>query len=120
MANRILLILLLPDSVNCYGGHDGSVCFHTTGGISPYQFTWNPNVSADSWQIIFAYCTLKDLNGCDTTATIIVNQPPLLTLRTSGNITIVMANYYDKRIFNRRNRGSYLYWNGLGTGTASL
>lgn len=73
--------------VLCFGESTGSVSVTVSEGTAPYSFSWQNsvtlfaqnsssifNVPADSYLV-----TVTDNNGCQTTATVDVNEPPLLT-----------------------------------------
>lgn len=57
---------------SCMGCSDGAIIGQSVGGIPPYSYTWNPNVSSvDSATGLSAgnYCvTVTDLNNCIDTA----------------------------------------------------
>ncbi len=70
--------------VICYGESNGTLTVIPSGGVSPYQYsinggaTWQPNnifsLPANTYEI-----TIRDANGCITTQTVEVTQPPVLT-----------------------------------------
>lgn len=76
----------LPTS--CFSGSDGSASAVSTGGTAPYTFKWMPNnktgetvsnLTAGSYTV-----TTKDANGCKSSTTVIVNQPPQINIITSS------------------------------------
>jgi gliding motility-associated-like protein len=84
--------LLIPNgsSVNvlCFGQCTGSVSVNPSGGTPPYSYNWSPTNATTS--SISGLCagtchtvTITDANGCDTTFSACITQPPQLT----GNIT---------------------------------
>ncbi|CCH51821.1 adhesin AidA-related [Fibrisoma limi BUZ 3] len=67
----------------CNGTSTGSVSLTVTGGTTPYSYRWNtgattqnlPAVSAGTYSV-----TVADANSCTVTGSIVVSQPPALTL----------------------------------------
>lgn len=74
----VVSTMLTPTAVLCYGGNNGSIISSTSGGTSPYTYTWNDgnsnanrsSLAAGSYQV-----TVHDNNGCSTTASTAVSQP---------------------------------------------
>lgn len=77
-----LLITSIGSQINVsnYQGNDGSVSVNVTGGTAPYSYNWlllsettdtASNLSAGSYTV-----EVTDANGCTTTQTFIVTQPP--------------------------------------------
>ncbi len=74
--------------VSCAGGSDGAIDITVTGGTAPYSYSWtNGSTSQDLVNIPAGpySVTVTDANGCVTTASFIVNEPPAITV--SANIT---------------------------------
>lgn len=73
----------------CFGESDGTIDITTTGGTPPYSYTWLPNVStsanASNLTAGTYLVTITDAQGCDTTASIVINQPPELILTTTND-----------------------------------
>ena len=74
--------------VDCFGQSTGAVTVTQAGGLGPYSYSWLPNVSASSgasgipagnYQV-----TVPDANGCSSTITVTVTEPPLLTLAANA------------------------------------
>jgi gliding motility-associated-like protein len=89
--------ITITGSINilCSGGTNGSIFTTTTGGTTPYTYIWNPSgqttanasgLSAGSYTV-----TVNDANGCISTASVTLTQPPLLTV-TTGAPTNVLCN----------------------------
>ncbi|MEO0312203.1 MAG: hypothetical protein RIQ89_1860 [Bacteroidota bacterium] len=77
----------------CNGGTNGSATVNVLGGSAPYSYLWSPggmttssvsNLSAGSYTI-----TITDINGCTTTASVSISQPPILTsnILSSTNVS---------------------------------
>lgn len=82
------------DNLRCNGSADGSINAIVSGGSGPYDYSWTPgsaatagvnNVSAGNYTV-----TITDANGCVSTASTIVTEPPLLVV--SANPTAVSCN----------------------------
>ncbi len=60
----------------------GSAAIGVKGGTSPYRYTWSPNISttgsATGLAIRSYAVTIKDANGCTSTLTFTISQPPIL------------------------------------------
>ncbi|MDX2001406.1 MAG: gliding motility-associated C-terminal domain-containing protein, partial [Chitinophagales bacterium] len=80
-----LTLALVQDSVECFGGNDGSIIATGGGGSLPYEYAINGGayqpsgnfgtLTAGNYSI-----TIRDGNGCTATQTIDVLQPAQLTL----------------------------------------
>lgn len=72
---------VLHDStdVTCNGGSNGTITFNVSGGTSPYQYNWSPNVSSGataSGLIAGTYnATISDAANCLALFSININQP---------------------------------------------
>jgi large repetitive protein len=74
-------------NVSCNGGNDGSVTVMVSGGTAPYTYSWSPTggngataigLSAGNYTI-----TVTDANGCITTNSVLITQPPAITSSTT-------------------------------------
>jgi gliding motility-associated-like protein len=79
-------------NVTCFGGNNGTGTVTPAGGLSPYTYSWSPtggnNATATGLSAGSYTVTITDANGCQTTATIVITQPPQLTSTgASTNIT---------------------------------
>jgi len=75
-------------SAVCFGGV-GSSFAAATGGTSPYTYLWNSTpaqttATATGLAAGTYTCTVTDANGCTTSATCTVTQPPALSISTSS------------------------------------
>jgi gliding motility-associated-like protein len=79
------LISSLGSSTNvlCNGGNTGSASITATGGSPQYSYTWDPPVSTTSAAATLTAgnytVTVTDQNGCSTTTSFTITQPPALT-----------------------------------------
>lgn len=77
------------DSVDCFGGADGSVTVSATGGVGGYTYIWNtvpvqtgPTASAltaGTYQV-----TVTDANSCVASASYAIGEPDVLTLSSTS------------------------------------
>lgn len=110
--------------VACYGDATGSVDVTTSGGVSPYSYTWNPNVgstniannlTAGSYDL-----TITDQNGCTITSTQIVAQPAsALTVGAQQNdVTCFGGNDGIATVYPGGGTTPYTYaWTGSASTT---
>ncbi len=74
--------------VNCFGGADGSVSVQAQGGNGALHYLWSDgnaqvNATATNLSTGMYTVTITDDNGCNTTASATVTQPPLLQAGTA-------------------------------------
>ena len=63
----------------CYHGPDGKIFAAANGGIAAYQYHWSNSLDGDTIVGVFAgqyNVTTTDANGCTTTASIGITEPP--------------------------------------------
>jgi gliding motility-associated-like protein len=74
-------------NVSCYGGNNGSAAVNVTGATPGYIYTWTPavgsgatasNLTAGNYTV-----TIRDNNGCTTSTTVAITQPPALAANSS-------------------------------------
>jgi gliding motility-associated-like protein len=79
--------------VDCFGQSTGAITVTQSGGVPPYSYAWMPNVTATptansipagAYQIV-----VTDANGCSSTITITITEPPLLTLQASAAPAVI-------------------------------
>ncbi|MBK9416834.1 MAG: gliding motility-associated C-terminal domain-containing protein [Flavobacteriales bacterium] len=86
---------LTTTDATCAGECDGSATAATTGGNPPYSYTWTPAPGqGQGTNIAQGLCAgnytllIEDDNGCDTTLTFtILEPPPLSAVPTQTNVT---------------------------------
>lgn len=87
--------ILSVTNVSCNGFSDGEITSLTTGGAGGYSYSWSPlggtgqnanNLPAGTYTL-----TATDINGCVSTATTVITEPPVLTL--------TVANQQDPNCF---------------------
>ncbi|MBV7530653.1 gliding motility-associated C-terminal domain-containing protein [Chitinophaga sp. sic0106] len=84
-------------NVACNGGNAGSASVSVSGGTPGYTYSWSPSggsaATANGLSAGTYTCLITDTYGCDTTATIIITEPPALTATaTKTNISCNGAN----------------------------
>lgn len=110
VAPVVLTLNISSSPVTCAGDCDGSATVGLVDGIPPYALTWDPAPPVgQGTPSISQLCagvyelTVEDGNGCETTAQVLITEPPPLTLFSSividasctgscdGNITLLVA-----------------------------
>lgn len=76
-------------NVRCHGGNDGTATVTASGGTPGYNYNWNTNPiqntqSANLLSRGNYTATIRDANGCSTTAVAIINEPTPITLNTTS------------------------------------
>lgn len=83
-----LASVITSNNVACNGGSSGSADVNVFGGTLPYSYLWSPSGSTLSNAINLSNGThivsITDGNGCVHGDTIIISQPPSLTLSISN------------------------------------
>lgn len=73
--------------LTCANSNDGSATMNISGGTGPFTYTWSPNVGSTATVtglVAGTYtCTTTDANGCTTSQTFNITQPPAITATTS-------------------------------------
>ncbi|KPM46550.1 Ig-like domain-containing protein, partial [Jiulongibacter sediminis] len=74
---------LVATDVNCFGESNGSIDLTVSNATEPISYSWSNGATtqdisglvADTYSV-----TVTDVNGCTATASVVVNEPPLLTV----------------------------------------
>lgn len=79
--------------VPCNGNNVGTATATATGGTTPYAYSWNSsptqtNATATSLYAGGYTVTLTDTNGCTDTATVVIDQPPVLVAAISSTTDV--------------------------------
>ena len=76
-------------NISCFGAGNGTATVTPSGGTSPYTYAWSPtggnSATASNLTAGTYTCTITDANGCITTATVTITQPPQLTATSSSS-----------------------------------
>lgn len=127
-ANSPVVSIISSTDVTCFGGNDGEATASSTGGTTPYTYLWS-NADADSIGnnlIAGSYTvTVTDANGCSSTATVTITEPPLLSANASGTDLLCNAdNSGTANVVASGGTGAYTYtWSpsgGSGPGATGL
>ncbi|MBA2746007.1 MAG: hypothetical protein H0U44_07280, partial [Flavisolibacter sp.] len=122
----ITALISATTNVTCNGGTNGSLTVASTGGISPYTYSWSPsggtgatasNLSAGSYTV-----TVTDANGCSTTATSEVSQPAtaIVINSISSNTPVCSGSTLNILTSASGGTGSYSYsWSGPNSFTSN-
>ena len=111
--------------VSCFDGSDGTINITTSGGTSPYTYTWNDpssqttedasGLSTGSYTV-----TTTDANGCTTTLSQAIIEASDLTLTTSSNGPTCGASNGDVSVSVSGGTSVYSYeWNDQSTQTTA-
>jgi gliding motility-associated-like protein len=117
-------------NVLCNGGNTGSTSVTASGGTPGYTFSWSPAVAnstsgstntATSLSAGTYVCTITDLNGCTTTRTVTITQPPALTNTfTQVNVLCNGANTGSATVTASGGTPGYTFsWSPAVTNTTS-
>jgi len=85
-----LTAIASPTAASCFGGNNGAINLNTTGGTSPYSFTWSNGATTANINSLAAgtySVSITDSLNCSVTTSATITQPTSLT--TSGLITNV-------------------------------
>ncbi|MFN8155479.1 MAG: gliding motility-associated C-terminal domain-containing protein [Bacteroidia bacterium] len=119
-ANGPSASVLQSTDVSCNGGADGTLTIDVTGGTAPLNYQWSAGGSGTSGSGLTAgtyTVTVTDANGCSSTVTAIINEPPLLTV--SGTPYTAHCGQADGSADITAAGGSPVYSYAWSTGTSS-
>jgi hypothetical protein len=88
---NILIAIASGTNLTCNSNNTGTVSVSVTGGTTPYNYSWsngatvynNTGLSAGTYTI-----TVTDANGCSTSSSVTITQPPLTVITISGNLAV--------------------------------
>jgi len=74
---------------SCFGGANGTATAQGAGGTPGYTYNWTPvggtGQTGTGLSAGITYtCTITDANGCTGTVTVVLTQPPALTVQATG------------------------------------
>lgn len=106
-------------NASCFGTSTGSITLNIAGGALPYVFNWSnqastqnqTNLAAGSYSV-----TVSDNNGCSTTATANVLQPPAIVISNPNidNVTCFGGSDGNASVSVSGGAGTFTYtWNGV-------
>jgi hypothetical protein len=110
--------------VSCNGGSNGSATVSVTGGTGTYSYQWSPsggtNATASGLSAGTYTVLIKDSNLCQTTASVTIAEPALLTATIDKtDVLCYQANNGTATVIPSGGTGTYTYsWSPSG-GTAA-
>ncbi|MBN4065937.1 gliding motility-associated C-terminal domain-containing protein [Candidatus Amoebophilus asiaticus] len=112
---------IVADSTNvtCFGGSDGTAQASASGGTAPYTYAWSSG-PADSIATGLSAgthtVTITDSLGCADIATVIINQPTVLTLNVTATDATCLGNDGTATVTVTGGTSPYTYsWSNSGT-----
>lgn len=79
--------------IKCADEETGMASITAQGGVAPYKYLWNNGVTSSKLENTKAgeyIATITDANGCHTTQTVVINEPPKL-IKTIDAITNIQC-----------------------------
>ncbi len=110
--------------VTCNGGSNGTATVNVTGGTGAYTYSWSPSggttATASGLPAGTYTVTVKDANLCQTTASVTITEPPVLTATVAKtDVLCNQANNGTATVTPSGGTGTYTYsWSPSG-GTAA-
>jgi gliding motility-associated-like protein len=111
-------------NISCNGGNNGSATVNANGGTGGLTYSWSPaggtNATASGLTAGSYTVTVTDANGCDTTASVTLTQPAVLTASSSIIDATCSVNTGSATVLPSGGTGPYSYtWNPSGPTTAT-
>ncbi len=109
-------------AVNCNGNSTGQAVVSTTGGTSPYTYSWSTgetndtlsNIPAGTYQV-----TVTDLHGCMDTSSVVITQPivldAIIVSVTHVNCQNLLSGAVDMNVTGGTSPYNYNWSNGATT-----
>jgi gliding motility-associated-like protein len=105
------------DSVSCYGYNDGAISISATNGLVPYTYNWSNNAITPTIATLTSgsyTVTVTDSIGCTSLQTIVLIEPPQITLslNPTDETCAMYCNGLIQSNITGTNAPPYLYsWN---------
>lgn len=83
-----LTLTLTPTPPTCHDADNGSIALNISGGTSPYKISWSTGANTQSLTNISGgmyKVAVTDEKGCSSTDSIVINNPPILSLTALGD-----------------------------------
>lgn len=119
--------------VTCNGACNGQLVTIPGGGVQPYTFAWNTGCTNPSCNNICPgtyTVTITDANGCTSSSTASVTEPPAVTLSTSvqdancgatdGSATVTPAGGVSPYTYSWSSGSTSATQNNIGAGTYTV
>ncbi|MFH1321907.1 MAG: PKD domain-containing protein [Bacteroidota bacterium] len=114
------------NDANCNGSCDGDATVSASGGTGVYTYSWSPgggtNVTGTGLCAGTLYTvTVTDANGCNTTASVTIGEPAMLTASvTTTDVSCTGSCNGSAAVTASGGTGSYTYlWSDPGSQTAA-
>jgi gliding motility-associated-like protein len=117
--SKLSLNITATDSVNCFGGSDGSAKVNVTGGTPNYSYVWNDqnqqissqasNLKKGTYKVI-----VSDYYACKDSISTNIEEPSKVKVNTSNIMNITCFGYDDGSALANANGGTGLIkyeWN---------
>lgn len=106
--------------ISCFGANDGWAEADANGGTPPYAYAWsNGDTTAITSGLApgWYYVTSTTADGCTKNDSVLISEPPALTLSVSGTDTICPGAPTTLSAFGGGGTGALTYlWNGIPSG----
>ena len=84
------------NNVSCFGGSDGMATVAVTNGSAPYTYSWNTvpvQTGATATGLTKGNYSVKviDINGCETTSVVAIEQPAAISTSISAQINVACS-----------------------------
>jgi hypothetical protein len=94
--DEIIITETLHTDVLCNGDNTGAISIFSSGGLSPYTYTWNPS-QATSTTIVNLLAgnytlTIEDANNCEQSSMFTIVEPQALTATITQNGYVLTAS----------------------------
>jgi gliding motility-associated-like protein len=110
-------------NVSCNGGNNGSASVNVNGGTGPFTYSWSPaggtgtsaaNLPAGTYTV-----NVSDANGCASTQSVSITEPPAINLSASSVATSCGSANGSASVIASGGTGAFTYaWSPSG-GTAT-
>ena len=97
--------MIAHTDVTCNGENDGTAMVNATGGTTPYSYEWSASAGGQTTSLAtnlppgIHTVTVTDANDCETTATVVIEEPDLLQLMHESTIDVSCNGGSDGYIF---------------------
>lgn len=111
-APSLLTATAAAQPITCFGFSNGSGTATGNGGTSPYYYAWqNGDTTATTTSLaIGSYSvTITDDNGCSATSSIVISEPPEITLSSSTIASTCSSNNGSATVTAVGGTGAYTY-----------
>ena len=119
-----LVAVCSKSAISCFGGNNSTATMFVSGGTPPYAFLWNTGATTSTISGLYAgnyTVTVTDANNCQSSCTLLIDQPDLLTATCTGtNLTCNGGSTGSANISASGGTGSYTYLWSNGATTSGI